>query len=273
MRSSRRGVLIVAFIVSLFASSAAVADEMARWKPTQRVALAHFKAGNQQYRIRAFERAIEEYKAGLVLENAPLFHYNLAQCYRQLGKYEDAIWHYERFVKSAHPTGEMAAAITDFIAQMKSELEKKATTQAPTEAEPKAIAPPPAAPPAPPANEGAAPASGMPVRRKLALAVAAGGVAALGIGIGVGIHARGLQDDAKSICPMVSCDRSAEANDLIDRGERNALYANIAFGVSAVAVAGAAVLWLTSPPSKRAAHAVTPHVAHGYFGLAGSISF
>jgi hypothetical protein len=93
--------------------------------------------GNRLYGIRSFDQAIEEYKAGVLVEAAPVFDYNLGQCFRQLGKYQEAIWHdelwhYERFITRGDPQGEVLDVVNGFLAQMKSELDKKAMPQKPT---------------------------------------------------------------------------------------------------------------------------------------------
>lgn len=117
-----------------FLGTARADDPLA--KPKDPVAQEHLSQGNKLYRLRDFEKAIEEYKAGALKEDAPVFLYNLGQCYRQLGKYEDAIWHYERFLSRAQPSGDMRTAVEDFVKQMKSELDKKAMSQPPTEPAP-----------------------------------------------------------------------------------------------------------------------------------------
>lgn len=61
--------------------------------------------------MREFDGAVKEYKAGALIESAAIFDYNLGQCYRQLGKYADAIWHYERCLRSGIGTQEEAASI------------------------------------------------------------------------------------------------------------------------------------------------------------------
>jgi tetratricopeptide (TPR) repeat protein len=114
-------------------ATTAHADPLA--KPTNVVARDYLTTGNRFYRLREFEKAIEEYKAGAVREDSPIFYYNLGQCYRQLGRYEDAIWHYERFLERGKPTGEVEASVRDFIVQMRGELEKKAMKQPPIERE------------------------------------------------------------------------------------------------------------------------------------------
>ena len=105
-------------------------------KPTLPEAREHLALGNKLYNVRSFDDAVIEYKAGTLIEPAPVFDYNLGQCYRLTGKYQDAIWHYERFLARGKPQGELLDAVNDFIAQMKSELGKKAMTQQPTEPAP-----------------------------------------------------------------------------------------------------------------------------------------
>jgi len=135
--------LVCWFVLSVARITGAWADDPLA-KPKSAVAREHLSEGNKHYRVREFDKAIEEYKAGALSEDAPVFLYNLGQCYRQLGKYEDAIWHYERFLSRAQPTGEMKQTVEEFVRQMKDELQKKAMTQPPVEP-----APEPKAPPAP----------------------------------------------------------------------------------------------------------------------------
>jgi tetratricopeptide (TPR) repeat protein len=109
-------------------ATSAHADELA--KPSDAIALEHLTTGNLYYRrLHDFEKAIEEYKAGALREDAPVFSYNLAQCYRMLGRYKDAIWHYERFLDRGKPRGEVEVFVRKLIAEMKGELEKTAMKQ------------------------------------------------------------------------------------------------------------------------------------------------
>jgi tetratricopeptide (TPR) repeat protein len=102
-------------------------------KPDAPEARSHLALGNRLYGVRSFEEAAAQYKAGAIIEPAPVFDYNLGQCFRQLGKYQEAIWHYDRFLSRGRPQGELLDAVTGFIAQMKSEIDKKAMTQKPVE--------------------------------------------------------------------------------------------------------------------------------------------
>jgi tetratricopeptide (TPR) repeat protein len=143
-------------IVSLIAALATTARADPLGKPNNALAREHLATGNRFYRVREFEKAVEEYKAGAVKEDAPVFYYNLGQCYRQLGRYEDAIWHYERFLDRGKPTGNLEASVRKFIAQMKAELERAAMKQPPVEP-----APPPAS--SPPERPGPLSAAAAPV--------------------------------------------------------------------------------------------------------------
>ncbi len=98
-------------------------------------------------------------------------------------------------------------------------------------------------------------------RRKLAIGVGALGVAGLVAGGVLGYIAKGLEDDANALCPEEACDDATEANALVSRAESRAMFANISYGVGAVAVLGAAVLWLTGAPDSVTITATPDSVA------------
>jgi len=131
-----RSILRWLAIVVCFAGAASAHADPALAEPANPAAHAHLDRGVKFYDLRDFEKAIEEYKQGALIQSIPLFDFALGQCYRQLGKYQDAIWHYERFLKHGHPRGKVLDAINDFIIQMRAELDKKAVTQPPTESPP-----------------------------------------------------------------------------------------------------------------------------------------
>jgi tetratricopeptide (TPR) repeat protein len=106
-------------------------------KPKDPKALEHLVEGNRQYKVQNFEQALAEYKAGALVEAAPLFDYNLGQCYRMLGRYKEAIWQYERFLRYGHPTDqELVDHVNDWLKQMHAELDRKAMTLTPTDPAP-----------------------------------------------------------------------------------------------------------------------------------------
>jgi hypothetical protein len=110
-------------------------------------------------------------------------------------------------------------------------------------------------------------------RRKLALGVGGVGVAAIVAGALLGAKAKGGQDDAHALCPdPASCPRAAQANALIEQARSNAQYANLSYGVGAVAVVGAAVLWFTGAPPATRTISVIPRIG-GSTGLDVTVRF
>jgi len=131
MRSILRWFVLVACFAGMFGGRLAFAGKpLAR--PTKREAREHLDRGNKLYNLRSFDEAIAEFKAGAIIEPVPVFDYNLGQAYRQLGKYQDALWHYERFLKYGHPTGELLDAVTGFMTEMRAQLANRAPTMPPT---------------------------------------------------------------------------------------------------------------------------------------------
>lgn len=125
-------ILVVLLVVLVGSATALADDEIA--KPTKAEAKTRLTAGAGLYRAREFEKAIEEFKAGILIEDAPIFHFNLGQSYRQLGRYEDAIWHFDRFLHRANPLPpKYKEAVESLIRDMKGELDRKAMTTPPTE--------------------------------------------------------------------------------------------------------------------------------------------
>jgi hypothetical protein len=99
-------------------------------------------------------------------------------------------------------------------------------------------------------------------KRKAAIGIGAVGVLAVGSGVLLGLQAKGYEDDAYALCPNPStaCPDGNRANDLIDKADSRALFANVSFGVGAAALIGAGVLWfLGVPATPEAGVAVMPH--------------
>ncbi len=115
---------------------------------------------------------------------------------------------------------------------------------------PKLVAPPPGTPGAQPVVMMPPPPSVVTPRRKIAIGVAAGGLALAGVGVGFGINASSLRSEALATCPAQSCsvEGAADANALNDRARKRAMIANIGFAAGGAAVIAGAVLWFVSGP-------------------------
>ena len=111
-------------------------------------------------------------------------------------------------------------------------------------------------------------------QRKAALAVGGVGVLAAGAGIVLGLQAQKYHSDADDICSSDPCPRADDANALLDKSEKRALFANISFGAAGVAVVAAAILWFTGAPSAGPAEtALAPVLSSDTAGLAVVGSF
>jgi tetratricopeptide (TPR) repeat protein len=233
---------VVIVLVLVGAPRVADAGDPAIRKPKAVAALDHLARATKLYNVRSFEEAAREYKAGALVEAAPVFDYNLGQCYRQLGRYKEAIWHYERFIKTSPETPERNESVTGFIAQMRAELENRAMTAPPTE--PAASAAVPTVPPI-----AAAPAVGSPAPEPwyadgVGWGLAAGGVIALGGSAALLVSAAGLDDDANH----TSMQRASD--ELHDRAYTRSL-AGAALGIGGVALLATGIVKLVVTPTAR----------------------
>ncbi|MBA3451973.1 MAG: hypothetical protein H0T42_02610 [Deltaproteobacteria bacterium] len=211
-------------------------------KPSQPAARERLTAGNKLYRLREFAKAVEEYKAGALIEDVPVFHYNLGQCYRQLDRFEDAIWHYERFVERGKPTGELRGGVDAFLTQLKNELQRKAATPPPVVPDPE-----PAAPPglmAPKVVQVRVP--GEPLHRdQLGWGITAVGVVAIGAGGWLLFDAKGIEDGANVQAAQ------SERERLGDRASSRRLVGSIVGGVGVGFLVTGIVKLAMSPPDRE----------------------
>lgn len=123
VRFRASSLVVLMWLAATLASPSAFADApLAR--PRAVAARDHLDQGNRFYNVGSFADAVVEYKAGALIEPAPVFDYNLGQANRQLGNYRDALWHYDRFLHKAAPTGALRDAVLAFMAQMRAQLDK-----------------------------------------------------------------------------------------------------------------------------------------------------
>ena len=225
--------LLVSGLILLWAGLvSAEPDPLA--KPSAPEARAHLEQGNKLYAIREFEAAIAEYKAGALFEDTPVFQYNLAQAYRITGRYQDALWHYGRFVNRTEPTGPLREAIERFTAQMKAEIERAAMTEAPTSAAPAADEQPVATPQLPLSEK---PKPSPWFHDRIGWALTASGMILVASAVYFFLDANTLDSQAGSEM------REVERKDLGDRAETRRIlgYALTSVGVG---VAGAGIIKL-----------------------------
>lgn len=262
-------VALLCFLVLCISASAYAGDPLAR--PTSREARDHLHRGNKLYNVGSFEEAITEYKAGSLIEPAPVFDYNLGQAHRQLGRYREALWHYDRFLHRGQPAGELRDAVIAFMAEMRAHLEKQAQRMPPTVPAPEGSSFADAlttAPPNPPSSDRVR--SDVPTRPIhqddskdwLGWSLAGSGLVALGISGALFYRASKLDDQGNSEMAM------RERQDLYDQASaRNLTGAIVGVGGAALATVGIVRLTLyhRAPPHSGAIHAVANR--HGLFAV------
>lgn len=200
MRAVLRRLICAASLASVVATGTAHAGNPLAL-PAASEAREHLNRGARLYNTRSFDEAIVEFKAGALIEPAPVFDYNLGQAYRQLGKYQDAIWHYERFLTYGNPTGDVLTAVQGFVAEMKEHLADRAHNMPPTglatDADPAHPASSPAASTPPVATNHDAPPRDQSVNW---IGWTSTGVGAAGIGVGAYllVRASSLNDRANT---------------------------------------------------------------------------
>jgi tetratricopeptide (TPR) repeat protein len=140
----------ILFLSLLALAAPALADQR---KPRNSEAQRFLAEGNRLYRVRDFAPAIEKYREGARLEDAPVFWYNLGQSHRQLAQYEEAIWFYRRYLSEGNPSPEERSYLEGFIGDMQREREKAAASAAPTAPGPIGTVPAVEIAQAPPATE------------------------------------------------------------------------------------------------------------------------
>lgn len=243
--------MTVLLLVGFLLGTAYAEDEIA--KPTTGEGKERLTAGTRLYRLREFEKAIEEYKAGALKEDAPIFYYNLGQCYRQLGRYEDAIWHYQRFLDRANPLpAKYKQAVETFIRDMKSELEKKAMTSPPTEPAPDGKAmPSPGREPLPPTPAPVIEPGAPWYADGIGWGIVGAGAVGTGISVWLLLDAKSLDDDANSEPSQ------AMQEDLHDRASSRRLTGTIVGVVGAAALVTGIVKLVITPGDRERSSATS----------------
>ncbi|MDB4957138.1 MAG: hypothetical protein JWO36_4707, partial [Myxococcales bacterium] len=64
-----------------------------------RSAKRHFERGEKLFALGKFDESLDEYQKAFDAKPIPDFLYNIAQCYRNLGDYDQAIFSFKKFLK------------------------------------------------------------------------------------------------------------------------------------------------------------------------------
>lgn len=113
-------VLALGFVFSLPAAAQVKNKEKAR---------AHYESAEKYYQKAEFQKALEEYLKVLdyiETDSIPEMYFNIAQCHRQLGEIEKALFYYRLFL-SKSPTSPLRPEVEKHIAAL--EMERKKTSK------------------------------------------------------------------------------------------------------------------------------------------------
>jgi tetratricopeptide repeat protein len=138
------GVVLAAFVVAATGSVARAAE------PGD--AKARYMSGQSHYNLNEFSEALQDFKEAYRLHPDPAFLFNIAQCERQLGEFDEAIKFYRSYLRNK-PDASNGREVQRKIDELKglSEAKRKSKEGAPQSViPPTTMAPPPPVEPSPP---------------------------------------------------------------------------------------------------------------------------
>jgi hypothetical protein len=222
MRRRQAILRILSLAAVLTASGAHAAPPEAVAPELKARAQAHLEQARVAYNLGQFEEALRAYEAAYRVVPLPALLFNIAQCHRQRGDCQQALFFFDGYLREANPGAQQRALVDELVSECKASVKAaaaKAATPAPTppittKPTPKAApapeaAPTPAAapvrlpPPPPPPAPALAPAvtatgplpevsTEAPVYQRWWFWVAIGaGVAAAGAGAAVALSSKG----------------------------------------------------------------------------------
>ena len=227
-----------------------------------------YKEGDKLYAEGDYEGAVRAFEKSYELSQQPALQYNLANAYERLGRYDDGVKALQAY--EPHAPGDEREVVRRRIKKLQERAdqqraEKKDAPAASSSSESApASAPTPAEPERPQSTEGVKTTSaGPPVLGYVLLGV---GVVGIGVGSYLGVQALSTKSDAQGLCPDVGGKRTcpASADDTLSSNKRDAILADVGFGVGIAAVAVGGYLFFTGGKPKestatRLSPAAGPH--------------
>jgi tetratricopeptide (TPR) repeat protein len=271
-------VLLLASLASAVAGVTA-APRSACAETALQEARALYNKATIEYNLGKFQEALDLYTKAYERMQKPALLFDIGQCHRLLGHYEQAMFFYQGFLREA-PNAPNRAAAEQHIAEAqralddqrakRQEIQRQAAqasaqpAPAAPEPQPEPAVPPPRAPA--PAGPPAAPAPA--VLRIAGLATAGVGAVLVGVGAGLGIHANSLSSELSQVSSQHGTWTAQDQSDF-DSGKSSATAATVfcVLGATAV-VTGAVMTWLGWPKSHAQVGALVAPAAGGV-GMSG----
>ncbi|MBA3817862.1 MAG: tetratricopeptide repeat protein [Deltaproteobacteria bacterium] len=88
---------------------------------SERAAKRHYDRGQKLFALQKFDDALEQFQKAFDADPIPDFLFNIAQCQRNLGDYEAAIFSFKRFLK-LDPEAENREKVEALIAELEEKL-------------------------------------------------------------------------------------------------------------------------------------------------------
>ncbi len=237
-----------------------------------------------EYNVGRFQQALDLYTKAYERYSKPALLFNIGQCHRLLGHYEQALFFYHGYLRE-QPDAPNRALAEQHIDEAQRALDAQRAAQeaesrrqaqaAERASETSAASASPMAPAtlATPAQTtsgpSSAPSHGSPVLRIAGLATAGVGVVLLGTGVGVGLHANSLANELTQVSSQHGT-WSAQYQSDYDSGRSAATAANVLYVLGATAiVTGAVLTWLGWPKAETVTTAVAPLPGGASVGFAG----
>jgi tetratricopeptide (TPR) repeat protein len=107
-----RLVFLLAFVFVGAGARPAHADD-----PATRAARRHFERGEKLFALGKFDEALDEYQKAFDAKPIPDFLFNIGQCYRNLGDYDQAIFSFKKYLK-LEPEAPNKEAVEALIADL-----------------------------------------------------------------------------------------------------------------------------------------------------------
>ncbi len=85
--------------------------------PATRAARRHYERGEKLFALGKFDEALEEYQTAFDAKPLPGFLYNIGQCYRNLGDYDQAIFSFKKYLK-LEPDAQNKEAVEQLITDL-----------------------------------------------------------------------------------------------------------------------------------------------------------
>lgn len=105
------------FLALVFFCCLGFSSALAQQKTPEQI----FEEAERLYNIRDYEAALSRYKELYLATGEPALLYNMAQCYRLLGKREDALNSYKTFLRLA-PDAAVRSTVEQFIKDLEADL-------------------------------------------------------------------------------------------------------------------------------------------------------